>query len=78
MAVMKVFPCKPMVSATLINSLKIHAIAHRRGLSATACKHSQSVEADSQALNQLRVNRARLMNDIHYTCQWGQGQRWGK
>lgn len=26
----------------------------------------------------LRVNQDRLMRDIHYTCQWGTGERWGK
>lgn len=29
-------------------------------------------------LNSLRVNQDRLMNDIHTTCEWGKGERWGK
>jgi hypothetical protein len=26
----------------------------------------------------LKVNQKRLMEDIHYTCQWGTGERWGE
>jgi len=26
----------------------------------------------------LRVKQDRLMVDIHHTCQWGTGQRWGE
>jgi len=26
----------------------------------------------------LTVSRDRLWSDIHHTCQWGQGERWGK
>ncbi|KAK4978424.1 hypothetical protein LTR66_010593 [Elasticomyces elasticus] len=28
-------------------------------------------------LASLRVNRDRLMGDLHYTCQWGPGEQWG-
>lgn len=26
----------------------------------------------------LKVSRERLMEDIHYTCQWGKGEAWGE
>jgi hypothetical protein len=26
----------------------------------------------------LKVNQGRLMEDIHHTCQWGTGERWGE
>lgn len=29
-------------------------------------------------LDDLRVDQNRLMEDIHYTCQWGTGERWGE
>lgn len=32
-------------------------------------------EADFKSL---KVNQDRLMSDIHHTCQWGTGARWGK
>jgi hypothetical protein len=25
----------------------------------------------------LKINQDRLMSNIHYTCQWGTGERWG-
>ncbi|KAK3368794.1 hypothetical protein B0H63DRAFT_497880 [Podospora didyma] len=32
---------------------------------------------DEQAFRCLKVNQTRLMKDLHYTCQWGTGKRWG-
>ncbi|KAF2405013.1 amidase [Trichodelitschia bisporula] len=32
----------------------------------------------SQDLNSLKVSRDRLLTDLHYTCQWGTGKRWGE
>lgn len=29
-------------------------------------------------LKDLKVNQSRLMEDIHYTCKWGAGERWGE
>lgn len=34
-------------------------------------------EMDEELLGSLKVNQSRLMEDIHYTCQWGKGERWG-
>ncbi|TKA34683.1 hypothetical protein B0A49_13673, partial [Cryomyces minteri] len=28
-------------------------------------------------LGSLKVERERLMRDLHHTCQWGAGERWG-
>ena len=35
-------------------------------------------EMDEELLGSLKVNQSRLMEDIHYTCQWGKGERWGE
>ncbi|KAK1756591.1 hypothetical protein QBC47DRAFT_413118 [Echria macrotheca] len=35
-------------------------------------------ELDEQHLSKIRVNPTRLIDELHYTCQWGTGQRWGK
>lgn len=32
---------------------------------------------NDELLRDLKVNAARLMQDLHYTCQWGTGERWG-
>lgn len=31
-----------------------------------------------EQLGSLRVDRARLMEELHHTCQWGEGKRWGR
>ena len=35
-------------------------------------------EMNDDLLRDLKVNQGRLMEDIHYTCQWGPGERWGE
>lgn len=35
-------------------------------------------EMNDDLLKDLKVNQARLMEDIHYTCEWGAGERWGE
>ncbi|KAF2851015.1 amidase [Plenodomus tracheiphilus IPT5] len=34
-------------------------------------------EMNEEHLKDLKVNQVRLMEDIHYTAQWGTGERWG-
>jgi hypothetical protein len=35
-------------------------------------------EMNEDHFKDLKVNKARLMQDIHHTCQWGTGERWGE
>lgn len=35
-------------------------------------------EMSDKDLSSLRVKRDRLMADIHSTCEWGKGERWGE
>jgi hypothetical protein len=35
-------------------------------------------EMNDDLLKDLKVNQGRLMEDIHHTCQWGTGERWGQ
>ncbi|KAK0711764.1 hypothetical protein B0H67DRAFT_491385 [Lasiosphaeris hirsuta] len=37
----------------------------------------KSWELDEARLRQLKVNQNRLMDELHHTCQWGTGERWG-
>ncbi|KAK3934285.1 amidase [Diplogelasinospora grovesii] len=34
-------------------------------------------ESDEAALQRLKVNQGRLMDELHHTCQWGTGKPWG-
>lgn len=42
----------------------------RRALATAAMSDEQ--------LSRLRVNQDRLLKDLHHSCQWGQGTRWGE
>ncbi|KAF1808782.1 beta-alanine synthase [Eremomyces bilateralis CBS 781.70] len=37
----------------------------------------RSSEMQDQDIALLQVNRKRLMDELHHTCQWGIGERWG-
>lgn len=50
----------------------------RRAISSTARRAIAVSEMKKDDLSSLRVNQDRLMNDIHTTCEWGKGERWGK
>lgn len=36
------------------------------------------MEMSEQDIAALKVNQSRLMEDIHYTCSFGTGERWGE
>jgi hypothetical protein len=40
--------------------------------------HLRTKEMNDDHLKDLKVNQGRLMEDIHHTCQWGIGERWGE
>ncbi|KAL5395902.1 hypothetical protein PMIN06_005211 [Paraphaeosphaeria minitans] len=50
----------------------------KRSFSQTSTWRLMTKEMDEDALKSLKVNRKRLMEDLHHTCQWGTGKRWGK
>lgn len=35
-------------------------------------------EMNEEQLASLKVDQKRLMEDLHHTCQWGTGERWGE
>ncbi|KAF2199356.1 amidase [Delitschia confertaspora ATCC 74209] len=53
------------------------ALKGRRSFSATPRWNLQTRDMNEEHLSSLRVNQCRLLEDIHYTCQWGTGERWG-
>jgi hypothetical protein len=34
-------------------------------------------ETSLQNINNIEINKERLLADLHHTCQWGIGERWG-
>ena len=50
----------------------------RRSFSCTSTWQIRTKEMNYELMQDLKVNQGRLMEDIHYTCQWGTGERWGE
>ncbi|KAJ4369079.1 hypothetical protein N0V83_006162 [Neocucurbitaria cava] len=50
---------------------------HIRSFASSPRWQIRTKEMNDDLLKDLKVNQGRLMEDIHYTCQWGTGERWG-
>ncbi|KIW01126.1 hypothetical protein, variant [Verruconis gallopava] len=74
---------QPFISRFLLGSSKRSDFCARdrsslrRHFASTRLLQLKLADMAEQDLNALRVREDRLMGDIHYTCQWGTGQRWG-
>jgi hypothetical protein len=55
-----------------------HLIDHGRPFSASAYRSIAVAEMTDKDLQSLKVKQDRLMADIHSTCEWGKGERWGE
>jgi len=58
--------------------LNSHAIRHGRQFSISANRHIAVAEMNDNDFKSLKVKKDRLMADIHSTCEWGKGERWGE
>jgi signal transduction histidine kinase len=50
----------------------------RRAFSVLKKQAMLSTELTEAQVSALRANRDRLAQDLHHTCQWGYGIRWGE
>ncbi|CAI6264321.1 unnamed protein product [Periconia digitata] len=53
-------------------------ITTQRAFSSSPACLLHTREMNEEQLSSLRVDQERLMRDLHYTCQWGTGERWGE
>jgi hypothetical protein len=60
---------------TIANS---HAICCGRQFSISAHRSIAVAEMTDNDFKSLRVKQDRLMADIHSTCEWGKGEKWGE
>ena len=60
---------------TLVSS---HAIRYGRQFSISAHRSIAVAEMTDNDFKSLKVKQDRLMADIHSTCEWGKGERWGE
>jgi len=50
----------------------------RRAFTVSSRWRIATAEMSEKDFASLKVNQDRLMEDIHHTCQWGTGERWGE
>lgn len=50
----------------------------RRGFASTQAWCIATADMSAEDVAGLKVQQDRLMNDIHYTCEWGKGEAWGR
>ena len=59
-------------------TLNSHSIRYGRQFSISACRSIAVAEMTDNDFKSLKVKQDRLMADIHSTCEWGKGERWGE
>lgn len=57
---------------------KNHATRYGRQFSISAYRSIAVAEMTDNDFKSLKVKQDRLMADIHSTCEWGKGERWGE
>ena len=50
----------------------------KRSFSTTRQLWLRTKEMNGEQLASLKVDQERLMRELHFTCQWGVGERWGE
>ena len=57
----------------------VPSLSMRRSFSASIRLNLDTVDMRGDDFNRIQaaVNKDRLMGDLHHTCQWGTGDRWG-
>lgn len=67
---------RPLSTAKpIIPSLKS---PHYRHFSITRRRDVSVSEMSESELKAVKINRDRLWRDLHSTCEWGKGERWGE
>ncbi|KAL3427164.1 beta-alanine synthase [Phlyctema vagabunda] len=50
----------------------------QRNFTVTPWRYIRTTELSDDQLAQVKINRDRLWSDLHATCEWGKGERWGE
>lgn len=48
------------------------------GSFATQKRYLSNTEMTQKQLDDVKIDRDRLWKDLHHTCEWGKGERWGE
>lgn len=49
-----------------------------RGFSTTISSRIRTIDMSQQDFKDVKIDRERLWSDLHTTCEWGKGERWGE
>ncbi|RDW75584.1 hypothetical protein BP5796_06405 [Coleophoma crateriformis] len=59
------------------SSLRGKLPSSHRPFTATRSRYVKTTDLSEEQLSGVKINRERLWKDIHHTCEWGKGERWG-
>lgn len=69
---------KPAFRYTSFLPTRTPFLSPRRAFSVSSKQAMLSTELTEAQVSALRANKDRLAQDLHHTCQWGYGIRWGE
>jgi len=61
-----------------IGNFTAFPIASPRTFSSTKVRDVRTTEMSESQFAEVKVNRQRLWRELHETCEWGKGERWGE
>ncbi|KUJ18259.1 amidase [Mollisia scopiformis] len=64
-------------SSIILQTQSIFNLRTQRSFSATPWRLLRTTEMTDEQLASVRIDRQRLWKDIHTTCEWGKGEKWG-
>lgn len=63
---------------TISNITKANNIKNSRHFSTSTTRTKEPSKMSEEEVSGLKVKEDRLMRDLHETCEWGKGERWGR
>lgn len=57
--------------------LGLPGVWQRRTFRTSPCWDIKTTDLSEKELSSIKVNRERLWRELHGTCEWGKGERWG-
>lgn len=71
--------CSSYNAINLAKSKQLNNFVHGNRLFSTASQWNKELRTMSEdEISGLKVQEERLMRDLHETCEWGKGERWGR
>ena len=61
-----------------VNRTSHEGLFSPRYFTSTTRKDVRTIDMSEKQLAAVKIDRDRLWRDLHATCEWGQGERWGE